>query len=370
MRKIRALKDNILATWLFSLVTIVSLIISIVLASITYYGSFGQIKGDMIGYDKGLKDYTIVDFSSYNGTTNYIELSNKMDMTGYAGMIYVGEIVLLETPDYTKRCSINVMSEAMAKNVECFEYKFSETLPNGYREAYVSKQYENYYKLGKYYNFCFNEGLYEYRVKVKIIGYTTTDKYYDYNIIYGDTFLSNSSGMVICDTPPSYINIANGIMINDKSKEYYESLGVNALSLEEVNDMNKKAMINDVFVYLCICTIILISIVIFANYILSTDKIVKRCGISYICGNTRKRIILMEILKMLTLFILSLIVSSIIIAFIIQIGISNSMVVVNWASFGIITGIIFLIYLLAISVGFIKIAKVPPLKAISGEYIE
>lgn len=372
MKKLRILKDSLMSTWFFSLVTVLSLALAVVIISITYNNSFGKIQKDVIGYDENLKNYTVVDFASYKGSTNFKELSEKMDMTGYAGVIYIGDVVLNEEApeDRWERMTIQVLTPSMSQNVNTNGLEFSKDISSFSKEAYVTKNYQQYYQLGQYYDFSFNQGIYEYKVKVKIIGYVDEFIYNNYKVTYTEDFGRTDFGLMICDYPPDYMNIENGIMINDKTPEYYQKLGVEAKTLQQVNDMNKTQNVNIVFLYFCIGTLILILVVIFANYYLSADKILKRFGVMFICGEKRQNLIFIELVKMLLLFVFAIALSSLILGVLINILSKQNLKIVTWNDFGITVGLIFVLYMLSIAIGFIKIAKSEPLKSISQENLE
>ena len=368
MRKLRIIKDNIISTWLFSLVIVVSITLSVVLLSTTYHSSFGQMRmEDYAIYNSELKDYSVVSFKDLP----YIKIKEKVDMTGYAGIIPIAREEYKINEEY-KYYDVEIVTPTMVKYYQRNGFDFNPNVPNtqDYREGVVSSKYSDYFKIGEYYEYSYKEGIYNYSVKVKIIGYTD-NTYYDFNGVHYDFDNTlREIGLLICDNPPNYFSIPTGLMINDKSTDYYKENGFSAKTLEEYNDEFHRNGAPSYLFYWCICIILLVAVITLANYLFSADKIIKRSGIMYISGSKRLTIVLMELFKMLTLYIIAIILSAVIISIIIPIGLHNGTIFTSWASYGISLGIVFAIYILSILIGFIKIIKTPLLKAIGGEYIE
>ena len=100
------------------------------------------------------------------------------------------------------------------------------------------------------------------------------------------------------------------------------------------------------------------------------DKLIKRSGIMYIYGGKRSTIIAIEIIKMLLIFVFSFILSTTVMGIIISTAYMDNGIFIDWPTYLISASIIFGIYILCISFGFIKFAKFKPLNSISNNNLE
>ena len=160
-------------------------------------------------------------------------------------------------------------------------------------------------------------------------------------------------------------------MINDKTPEYYNNLGAYAITFHDLNQMLKRTnFANNTWLSWLISILILIIVIITANYFFAADKMIKRSGVMYIYGAKRSDIIFIELLKMLILFITAFVISTFSTAILIVTHQEPTNIMVDWASYFPCAAALLAIYLACISIGFVKFAKFKPLKAISNNNTE
>jgi len=183
---------------------------------------------------------------------------------------------------------------------------------------------------------------------------------------------------LIYDDIPPFAKIESGLMISDKTPEYYKSLGAFAKTAKQMNIDSKTSQVNDFFFYWCICAIVLFIVVVTANYYFAADKLIKRSGVMYIYGGKRSTIIYIEILKLLMLFIVAFSIATLTIGIVISETsyhdrITNEYIaseLVDWKTHFTCMGIMFGVFIASISLGLTKFAKFKPLKAISNNNTE
>ena len=368
MNKLKILKISISSTALLSIVILIAMSFTLVVFPLSYYQSLAKVNfEDMVGYDDSIADYCAVNFYATNN--HYEELCKTFDMNSFAGIANYGYVQseFDKDPDGTYY-QVSFVSEKMVNDLPPLDYKFSKTKPKGYREAYAPVKLKEDYKIGKIYDISVYEGVYQYKQKIKILGYCETE-YYDFICGWTYTLLGHyDNNFLIYDDIPPLANIESGLMMDDKTPEYYNSLGVCAFTIGQMNTNYKTAEVNDIFLCWCICALVLFVLVVLANYYFAADKLVKRSGVMYIFGGKRSTIIAMEIVKLLLIFALAVCISAMTIGIVIEE--KGSYVIVDWASYFICVAIILVIYAVSCSLGFVKLARFKPLKTISNSNTE
>ncbi len=376
MNKLKMLKINISSTWFLSLALFVVVACTMVLFSISYYPSIARIKGDIDIYDNNLKDYCLISFdaSKLSVKKNYKELSTVFDMENFAGIASYGGLTDYSNPYHEKYFSFEFVSEKMVTNLPSLGYDFKKTKPKGYKQAFAPYELREKYEIGKKYPIsCYEGDEYGYEQTVEIIGYTDKPYYSISNAITNSmiTEYGMYNSFLIYDDIPKYAKVNGGMMMSDKSAEYYRELGANCRTFKELNDLQRTSEVNDSFLYWCISTIILFAIVIAANYYFTQDRLIKRSGIMFIYGGKRSDIVLVEFIKMLLLFIFAFAISAFVIAMIIlKKGEYDFDTIVDWKTFFKCSAIMFAIYFSSISFGLIKLVKFNPLKALSNSNVD
>ncbi len=378
MNKLSIFKDNLKSSYFLSSVIVFFLTFTLIILPLCYYQSVEHVVDVTIDiYNEKTADYCIISFDDYFTdieNTTYKELSKTFDMENFAGIVNYGWYSVTNEVGNVFTYSYNFVSEALVKNMPPLDFKFSAKMPKDYREAYVPKGLGESYEIGKIYEISVYQGIYQYKQKIKVIGYSG-NIYYDFNRgknmitdMYHGTF---SNSFMIYDNIPPYAKVnENGLMINDKTADYYKNLGASARSLRDLNESYQKTDVNDVFMYWMAAILFLFAVVIISNYYFMADKLIKRSGIMYIYGGKRSTIIAIEIIKMLLIFVFSFILSTTVMGIIISTAYMDNGIFIDWPTYLISASIIFGIYILCISFGFIKFAKFKPLNSISNNNLE
>ena len=381
MNKLRILKSSLFSTALLSIVILIATSFIMVVFPLAYYQSFARISDDDIaGYSEDIADYSAVSFASLENH-QYYNLCKTFDMENFAGTASYG-YVEYKSPDELDSPQVYELlfvSEKAANELPALHgYNFSKTKPKNYREAYAPTNLKNVYKVGEIYTISCYEGVYYKEWTIKILGYCENPYYDFYPAYYTESFLKDMwSNFLIFDDIPTYAKIESGLMMSDKSSEYYSNLGAYARVVREMNIDRKTSEVNDFFLYWCISAIILIVIVVMANYYFASDKLIKRSGVMYIYGGKRSTIICTEIVKMLLLFFIAMLIATMIIGIVIAetsypslSGETLASDYVDWKTHFTCVGIMFAAYLASISLGLIKLLRFKPLKALSNNNIE
>lgn len=368
MNRIKLFLANIRQSWLFSLVIMCEVTVCICLfaISLTSLSAVGEVPGY---YNMKTSGKSYVTFFGYDilNDISYGTLSEKVDMTGLATS------VILDGEDY-RDVSVTIVTPALVNNFDEMGTEFSGEINKDYREAYARLDQPEY-EVDKFYDISVPCGKDEYSVRVKIIGHYGNDEYYDFQAsINPDGSLQSSIGgntpmMLICDNIPNSANVQSGVMINDKSPSYYEDLGFHAVSVKDYYDANKDEDF-DALMYLAICCIIFAAASILCNYVLNIDKITKRSAVMYACGETKASVVGMEAIRMISIFLLGFAISFGITAIMISIGISTSSVMVTWENFTLSSVVMLGVYVLSVLIGFIKFARINPLKVLANEHVD
>ena len=372
MNKLSIFKDNLKSSYFLSSVIVFFLTFTLIILPLCYYQSVEHVVDVTIDiYNEKTADYCIISFDDYFTdieNITYKELSKTFDMENFAGIVNYGWYSVTDEVGNVFTYSYNFVSEALVKNMPPLDFKFSAKMPKDYREAYVPKGLGESYEIGKIYEISVYQGIYQYKQKIKILGYCETE-YYDFICGWTYTLLGHyDNNFLIYDDIPPLANIESGLMMDDNTPEYYNSLGGRAFTIGQMNTNYKTAEVNDIFLCWCICALVLFVLVVLANYYFAADKLVKRSGVMYIFGGKRSTIIAMEIVKLLLIFALAVCISAMTIG--IVIAEKGSYVIVDWASYFICVAIILVIYAASCSLGFVKLARFKPLKAISNSNTE
>ncbi len=379
MNNLKILKTSILSTALLSIVILIAMSFTMVVLPLAYYPSIAKISNeDVVGYSKDIADYCVINFYELDNY-QYQNLCKTFDMENFAGTVQYGTVGL-QTPSSLVETDyeLTFVSEKMVNDLPSLGYNFSKTKPTSYKEAYAPAIAKDKFEKDKIYKISTFEGNYKYEQNIKILGYTEK-KYYNFFAGITSSFLKNYDwNFLIYDDIPPFAKIESGLMMSDKTPEYYKSLGAFAKTAKQMNIDSKTSQVNDFFFYWCICAIVLFIVVVTANYYFASDKLIKRSGVMYIYGGKRSTIIYIEILKLLMLFIVAFSIATLTIGIVISETsyhdrITNEYIaseLVDWKTHFTCMGIMFGVFIASISLGLTKFAKFKPLKAISNNNTE
>ncbi len=379
MNNLKILKTSILSTALLSIVILIAMSFTMVVLPLAYYPSIAKISNeDVVGYSKDIADYCVINFYGLDNY-QYHNLCKTFDMENFAGTVQYGNVEL-QTPSSLVETDykLTFVSEKMVNDLPSLGYNFSKTKPTSYKEAYAPAIAKDKFEKDKIYKISTFEGTYKYEQTIKILGYTEK-KYYNFFAGMTQSFFENYDwDFLIYDDIPPFAKIESGLMISDKTPEYYKSLGAFAKTAKQMNIDSKTSQVNDFFFYWCICAIVLFIVVVTANYYFAADKLIKRSGVMYIYGGKRSTIIYIEILKLLMLFIVAFSIATLTIGIVISETsyhdrITNEYIaseLVDWKTHFTCMGIMFGVFIASISLGLTKFAKFKPLKAISNNNTE
>lgn len=373
MNKLKILKNSINSTLLLSLVILICLTFALICFPLACYTLVERKDGkDIAFYSEELADCCYIDFEHPKSNLNniYCKLEETLDMENCATTALYGNVEY-EIDKIVHSYTLAFVNETVVKNLPSLGYNFTKNMPEGYREAYAPIALEDIYKVREEpYEISVYEGPYQYKQKIKIIGYTGKN-YYNFGWFSSALLGTYANDFVIYDNIPPYANIKQGIMINDKTPEYYNNLGAYAITFDDLNQMLKRTTLsNNTWLSWLISILILIIVIITANYFFAADKMIKRSGVMYIYGAKRSDIIFIELIKMLILFITAFVISTFSTAILIVTHQDPTNVMVDWASYFPCAAALLAIYLACISIGFVKFAKFKPLKAISNNNTE
>lgn len=360
------------------MILIVTSFIMVVLP-LAYFQSFARISDeDIAGYSDDIADFCAVDFYMLPNQ-HYQELSKTFDMENFAGTAIYGYVEYQSIGDESPtHYQLVFASNKLVSELPSLGYDFSKTRPKDYKEAYAPISLKDKYKIGKKYEISCYEGDYQYKQSIMILGYCE-NHYYEFGAWRRDSFYNLFwSNFLIFDDIPPLAKVESGLMMSDKTPEHYNNLGAYAKTVRQVNKESKTSEVIDIFLYWCICAMVLFIVAVTANYYFAADKMIKRSGVMYTYGGKRSDIILIEILKMLLLFLLAFAIATLTIGIVIsettytdvythEIIASN---LVDWKTHFTCVGITFAIYIASISLGLIKFIRFEPLKALSSSNVE
>ncbi len=371
MNRIKIFLSNIRHSWLFSLVLMCEVVVCICLFAIAST-STTAVRGwsDYLNLNTASK--SLVAFDGYDdiNDTSYGTLSKMTDMSGLATTVELRDV-----NEDAVFSGINIATPALADNFDDMGFKFSGDVSSDYREAYASSSQTDY-EINKFYDISATDGIDIYSVRVKIIGIREPNsKYYGFstfkplNEIVQPILEESIHGILICDNLPEFAKVESGIMINDIAPSHYNDLGFQAITVKEYYD-SKTSDEFDILMYLAICCIIFAAASILCNYVLNIDNITKRSAVMYVCGETKASVVCMEAVKMVSIFSVGMAISYGITHLIISTTASNQDAIVTWAKFYQSVGVILGVYLLSVLIGFVKFARINPLKVIGNENVD
>ena len=231
--------------------------------------------------------------------------------------------------------------------------------------AYAPTNLKGKYKIGDFVNVSCYKGVFEYKQKLKIIGFNDKGRY-EFSFYDAKTDRSDPDTFLIFDEIPPYAIVRNGLMLSDKSAEHYKSLGAKSRTIRELNESQKYFHSDNSVLYWSSCLLILLAIAIATNYYFSVDKTAKRSGIMTIYGAKRSDIVAIELIKLILIYAVTVILSVIFTSIMIM-AVPDT---INWLSYFIGLGISTAVYIVSVSFGFIKFARFEPLKALAKNNIE
>ncbi len=224
MNKLKILKNSINSTLLLSLVILICF-------PLACYTLVERKDGkDIAFYSEELADCCYIDFEHPKSNLNniYCKLEETLDMENCATTALYGNVEY-EIDKIVHSYTLAFVNETVVKNLPSLGYNFTKNMPEGYREAYAPIALKDIYKVREEpYEISVYEGPYQYKQKIKIIGYTGKN-YYNFGWFSSALLGTYANDFVIYDNIPPYANIKEGIMINDKTPEYYNNLGAYAI---------------------------------------------------------------------------------------------------------------------------------------------
>ncbi len=361
MNKLKILKSNISSTAILAFAMFLCLLCSLLLLPIGINYKIGNENTDNLEfYSEEIADYCVIDFPS----EYYKDLCKTFDMENFVGTAYVG-YYLEPIGDYFNQYSLEVVSEKMAKQLSSLGYNFLEQQPADCKVAYAPTNLKGKYKIGDFVNVSCYKGVFEYKQKLKIIGFNDKGRY-EFSFYDAKTDRSDPNTFLIFDEIPPYAIVRNGLMLSDKSAEHYKSLGAKARTIRELNESQKYSYSDDSVLYWSSCLLILLAIAIATNYYFSVDKTAKRSGIMTIYGAKRSDIVAIELIKLILIYAVTVILSVIFTS--IMIIATND--TISWLAYFIGLGISTAVYIVSVSFGFIKFARFEPLKALARNNVE
>ena len=376
MNKFKMLKNSIsstivLTTVIWFCITVAMMFLPICIEATKPY----VFENDMVIYSEEIADYAFVHFAKRSsGLTNFELYGNLekrgVDMENFAGTAVIGQKKYIDKESnglIENEFAITIVSEKMVEKLPSLGFEFSRKIRNDYKEAYIPMYFKDEFKEGDEMPLTVNEGEYTYSVKLKIKGYTGKD-YYDFNGWGTNDRLSDTAfDFIIYDDIPWHGKIKGGLMMGDKRARDYVDLGFDAESLREIKERRAIVVLSyDDALILGISIMILVGIIVGANYYFSVDKMTKRSGVMCIFGGKRSDIVVIEFIKMLLIFVVAMMVAMLVL-FLMSLNILG---VVSVSSCLISIGVVFAIYIVSVSFGFIKFARFKPLEAISNYNVE
>ena len=358
MNKLKILKRNLYSTVILTFAMFICLLCSLLILpiGINYLIGWGDDK-NLEFYSEQLAEYCVIEFPS----DFYKYLETKFDMENFAGIAYVGDYI----DKFENAYAIKIVSEKMVKELPSLEYNFSKTKPKDYKEAFAPYALKNECKIGDFLKVSCYKGVYEYTQKIKIIGFTDKE-YYDFS--YYNTRLSNmSKSFLIYDEIPPYAKVSGGLMMSSKTPDYYANLGAKSRTLsEQFNDSQNYSHSSDSVLSWSASLLVMLMFALAANYYFSVDKMTKRSGIMAIYGARRSELVTIELFKLVLIFVMAFALSAISVAIMIS-AVDNT---ITWLSYFIGLSITFFVYVVSLSLGFIKFARFKPLQSLSNDKVE
>lgn len=303
------------------------------------------------------------------------DLKDKVNLNELATCVEFGRIKKRLSVDgstelkYVFNQSIEIFTPQLWDNFNHLQFDIMPKKVNDYYEAYIS-QYSDY-TLNKINEVEYKNSIGEINIiKIKPIRRLTSDahfyKFIDQNIISKPY----SSDIFICGDISEFdlVEITGGIFINDKTPDYYRSLGFTSMTVEEVFQSNKsKRDLGYGFtLYSTIIAIIFAVGTLLCFYVIHINKMTRKRTIAYVCGLSASKQFIIEILKLLTAFGIAVIINYVATALTF---ISNALGDYSISiQFLISLGIIFGTYILALIVGIIKYARTDIVKTINNEH--
>ena len=330
-------------------------------------------------YSKNVAGYSYVDFlGSEHMEKNTVEnISKRLDITDLATIAKLGEMK-------DERNELFLATKPFLDNFNKLSIKKDLNKNEDYFEAYVLKELN--YPLNQIVSIEYlvgqdNENTEDIderekkNIKIKPIGYLD-DSEYHYHFFH--TTISINEGfspysIVICDdlANHAYATIDGGAFANDKDTNYYLSKGYPARTIQSIYEARVENIkqLAAMPLALSICLISFAVASIYIMYMINVSNAGKKRSINYICGVTPKSQIIMELAKMVFVFIvpfgINMLLSVILGSTAMKEAIDNNILKVDncLISAGVLLGV----YFLSVLIGFIKYVKTKPIKEISSE---
>lgn len=365
-KKIQLFLYNLKNSWLFLTVIFVELIICMSLLAVALTNYLG-VNSKFSYYNAKIADKSFVMFENFssevNSTAENVSKWLNDDLKSLVTSVNIGEKQVND--DWRKSIPrLTIATPALCTNLNNKGLKFSFNRDSNYREAYVSDIFKDDYKLNQIYDILVDCDDDVYNKKIKIIGYFDYKEYYGFS---GVGIYFASVDMVVCDELPPFVSLSSGIFINDKQPTHYKDLGFKSLTVKEYYEHSRDGSPYEVYLYFAMIVILFTFVTILCNYILSVDNMTKRNALLYACGNTNVAGIMIEGVKMLFAFLMAFVVSICIAELTMFIGLERQNIVMTRENFYLAALIVFGLYIVAITIGFVKFVKAKPLKVISLE---
>ena len=372
MNRIRLFFENLKNTWLFSLVIFVEITLCICAFAVSYTAYIGSGQ-EFNFYSSKIADNSYVIFDGYSAANDTsaekIEEVIGHDLSSLATSVKLGDMFLkgeeVEEDRYYPK--VTLVTPALVNNFKKNGVNFSENLNAQYKEAYVSNWYDEKFKIGGIYEVEIGNEYEAHSMKIKVKGYYDNTPYYSFDYRF---ISSHSADVIICDNLPKDVSINAGIFINENDASFYSDLGFDSQSVKEYRAERLESSSYVLFMFLAIICLIFSFATILCNYVLNVDKITKRSAVMYVCGETKKSIVVMEGLKMTMIYVAAFLVNLIITPIIKAIGDINLSTLITWENFFMSSGIMLAIYVFSIIIGFFKFVRIDPLQVINNEHIE
>ncbi len=365
-KKIQLFLYNLKNSWMFLTVIFVELIICMSLLAVALTNYLG-VNNKFSYYNAKVSNKSFVMFKNFSSemysTAENVSKWLNDDLKSLATTVNIGEVQVDD--DWEKSVPrLTITTPALCANFNSKGLKFSFNSDSDYRETYVSAIFKDIYKQNRIYDISVDCDDNVYDTKIKVIGYFDYKEYYSFS--GSDIYYANVD-MVVCDELPPFVSLSSGIFINDKQPTHYKDLGFKSLTVKEYYEYSRDGSPYEVYLYFAMIVILFTFVTILCNYILSVDNMTKRNALLYACGNTNVAGIIIEGVKMLFAFLMAFVVSICIAELTMFIGLERQNIVMTRENFYLSALIVFGLYIVAITIGFVKFVKAKPLKVISLE---
>lgn len=321
-------------------------------------------------YSKSVADYNYVDFSggTYYGDLTVEALAEIIDLKDLATVADLGKT------DDSKYLNIFLTTPLLYEKFN--KLSFTKELRNydGVYEAYVADSAE--LQLNKEYKIEFvDSNNIERSITIKPVEFITEDFYYYSCSSYIDIaqYFSSNKIMIMGELQDfTYAAIYGGTLINDNPKEMYTDLGFTTHTIQERYDLLKERNISLAVLPLAIAVTLMIfscaSIMIL--YLINVSNASRTRAVNYMFGVSPIKQSVIEILKMILVFVIPLAINYPLAVWLGSKEIYNKMDInyLKVDNFLISAAIMLGIYLISVFMGLIKYFKQNAILIINNEH--